>query len=91
MKTIAMIERGLDGTYGIYTPYLKSTIIGEGDTIREAKADFENSVREVLELFKPGEDKGEFENLEFEYRYADNMVEPRPISISTSKRRYGKV
>lgn len=69
MKTIALIEKGKDGRFGIYTPDIKATIIGEGATVAEAKADFENSVKEVLEMFEEGEDKGELENIEFEYKY----------------------
>lgn len=44
MKTTALIEKGKDGTFGIFTPDLNSTIIGEGNTVAEAKADFKNSV-----------------------------------------------
>lgn len=69
MGTIALIERGTDGTYCIYTPNLKSTIIGEGASVLEAKADFENSVKEVIDSFGEDEDKGEFNNLSFEYKY----------------------
>lgn len=69
MKTVALIERGGDGSYCIYTPNLKSTIIGEGASVSEAKADFENSVEEVLASFEEDEDKGEFSNLSFEYKY----------------------
>ena len=60
MKTIALIEKGKDGGFCIYTPDIKATIIGEGATVAEAKADFENSVNEVLEML---------ENIEFEYKY----------------------
>ena len=50
METRALIEKGKDGTYGIFTPDLESTIIGSGDTIEEAKADFENSIIEMREV-----------------------------------------
>jgi predicted RNase H-like HicB family nuclease len=69
MKTIALIEKGKDGTYSIYTPDLKSTIIGEGTTIEEARADFENSVKEVKEAFEGEELPEELRNLEFEYKH----------------------
>ena len=71
MKSIAIIERGKDGTFGIFTPEIKSTIIGTGKTIAEAKADFENSLCEVKEMFKemgrllPEELRG----IEFEYKW----------------------
>lgn len=48
MKTTALIEKGKDGTFGIFTPDIQATIIGEGRTVAEAKADFENSVREMF-------------------------------------------
>lgn len=69
MKTTALIEKGKDGTFGIFTPDIKSTIIGEGNTVAEAKADFENSVKEVLASFEDGEDMGELKDIEFEYKY----------------------
>ena len=71
MKTVALIEKGKDGTFGIFTPDLKSTIIGEGKTVAEAKSDFNNSVNEVSLYF---EESGktlpeELQNIEFEYKY----------------------
>jgi len=71
MKTIALIEKGKDGTFGIFTPDIKSTIIGSGNTVAEAKADFENSIREVKEMFA---DMGrplpeELRDIEFEYKW----------------------
>ena len=48
MKTIALIEKGKDGNFGIFTPDLQHTIIGEGRTVAEAKTDFENSVKEMV-------------------------------------------
>lgn len=71
MKTIALIEKGKDGTFGIFTPDLKSTIIGEGKTVEEAKNDFDNSVKEVsLYYEESGKDiPEELQNIEFEYKY----------------------
>jgi len=69
MKTIALIEKGKDGTFGIYTPNIKATIIGEGKTVAEAKADFENSVRELKEMFIGEDLPGELKDIEFEYKY----------------------
>lgn len=69
MKTIALIEKGENGTFGIYTPNIKATIIGEGKTVAEAKADFENSVREMKEAFAGEELPGELKDIEFEYKY----------------------
>lgn len=69
MKTTALIERGKDGKYSVYTPDLVSTIVGEGMTVAEAKADFENTLKEVIESFAEGEDMGEFKNLQIVYKY----------------------
>ena len=71
MRTTALIEKGKDGTFGIFTPDLKSTIIGEGKTVAEAKEDFNNSVNEVMLYFQESgkEVPGELQNIEFEYKY----------------------
>ncbi|MDR1343105.1 MAG: pilus assembly protein HicB [Prevotellaceae bacterium] len=71
MKTTALIEMGKDGTYTVYTSELDSVIIGTGDAVAEAKADFENSVQEILQMYK--EDNinlpDELVGVEFEYKY----------------------
>ncbi len=69
MKTIALIEKGKDGTFGIFTPDIGSTIIGEGATVAEAKADFENSVKEVVASYEGMKLPEELNRIEFEYRY----------------------
>lgn len=71
MITTALIEKGKDGTFGVFTPDLKSTIIGEGKTVAEAKEDFNNSVNEVLLYFQESgkEAPGELQNIEFEFKY----------------------
>ncbi len=71
MKATALIEKGKDGSFTIFTPDLKSTIIGEGDTVLEAKADFENTMKEVLETYEEtGEPiPEELQNITFEYKY----------------------
>lgn len=70
-KVIAIIERGEDGTYGIHAPQLENVIIGEGETVAEAKEDFLNSYNEMAESYI---DDGapvpeELRDIEFEYRY----------------------
>lgn len=71
MKTIALIEKGKDGTFGVFTPDLRHTIIGEGKTVADSKADFENSVKEIFasynETGKPL--PAELQGVEFEYKY----------------------
>ena len=70
MKTTALIEKGKDGTFGIFTPDLKSTVIGEGNTVAEAKADFENSVKELIQYYQESEKSAnELKGVEFEYKY----------------------
>ena len=50
-KVVVIIEKGEDGTYGVYSPKLENVIIGSGDNVAEAKEDFENSYNEVLEFY----------------------------------------
>lgn len=71
MKTIALIEKGTDGTYGVFAPNLQSTIIGEGASVAEAKADFLNTYEEIKIAFaEAGEDMpSELKDLEFEFQY----------------------
>jgi len=71
MKTIALIEKGNDGTFTIFTPKINSFILGIGDTVKEAKADFENSVKEVKEAYMDNNDKlpDELIDITFEYKY----------------------
>lgn len=71
MKTIAVIERGKDGTYGVFAPDLENVIIGDGATVAEAKADFENTFAEVIAYFQEEgkELPEELRDVEFEYKY----------------------
>ena len=69
--TTALIEKGRDGTFGIYTPELNHTIIGEGKTVIEAKEDFQNSVVEMIASYT-GTNKEipeELKGITFEYKY----------------------
>ena len=68
MKTTALIERGDDGMFGIFTPDLKSTIVGEGKTVAEAKEDFVNSVNEVSAYFDETGNQS-LKGMEFEYKF----------------------
>jgi predicted RNase H-like HicB family nuclease len=71
MVTTALIERGKDGMFGIFTPDINSTIIGEGNTVEEAKADFENSVQEIFQFYKEDgiELPNELKDIHFVYKY----------------------
>ncbi len=70
-KVIAIIEKGSDGLYGIHAPELENVIIGSGNTVAEAKKDFENSYTEMVECYvdenRPVPE--ELKDIEFEYRY----------------------
>ena len=71
MVTTALIEKGKDGAFGIFTPDINSTIIGEGNTVEEAKADFENSFKEIIQFYeKDGiELPDELKDIQFVYKY----------------------
>jgi len=69
MKIKAFIERGNDGSYGVYVDLEDNTlnygIVGDGKTINEAIDDFYNSYKEMKELYIS--EKKHFEEAEFEY------------------------
>ena len=69
MKVKAIIERGNDGSYGIYLDddNLNFGIIGEGNTVAEAKDDFLLCRDEMKEYYD--EIGKEFPDLEFIYQY----------------------
>ena len=69
MKTFALIEKGKDGTFGIHTPDLDHTIIGEGQGVEEAKMDFENSLKEMLASYTDETMPDELRDLEVQYKY----------------------
>ncbi len=69
MKTTALIEKGKDGTFGIYTIDLMHTIIGQGFSLDEAKRDFENSVKEMKASYIDERLPDELKNLDFEYKF----------------------
>jgi hypothetical protein len=70
-KVKAFIERGNDGTYGVYVDLEDSTlnygILGEGQTVQEAIDDFKASYLEMKELFD--EEKKHFVEADFEFHY----------------------
>ena len=71
MRTTALIEKGKDGSYGVFTPDLNSLIIGDGATVAEAIADFQNSMKEVQTAFEEAGEPlpEELQDVEFEYRF----------------------
>ena len=71
MKTLALIEKGKDGSFGIFTPDLQHTIIGQGLTVMESREDFRNSVKEVVASYTEigKQIPAELQDIEFEFRY----------------------
>ena len=70
-KVIAIIESGQDGTYSVCAPELENVIIGSGATMDDAKKDFENSYKEMVDAYI-GNGKAvpdELKDVEWEYRY----------------------
>lgn len=69
MKAIAIIEKGYEGRYHAYSYNLKTMIIGEGNTAKEAKEDFLNTAKEITECYTEESVPKELKNLSFEFRY----------------------
>jgi hypothetical protein len=71
MKVKAFIERGNDGSYGVYIDLkdnrLNYGIIGDGKTANEAIEDFHHSYKEMKELY--ASENKYFEEAEFEFKY----------------------
>jgi predicted RNase H-like HicB family nuclease len=93
MKKIALIEKGTDGSFGVFTPDIEHTIIGEGNTVEEAKIDFENSVKEMILSYieTNREVPAELVDIEFEYKYDVSAVfdEIDCINIQKFSKRIG--
>lgn len=70
-KVYAFVERGNDGTYGVYIDLdedkLTYGIIGEGKTAKEAIEDFYTAYEDMKELHK--EKNKYFEEVEFIFKY----------------------
>lgn len=72
MKIDVFIEKGLDGTYDVHfgeqTKGLTFGLLGQGNTVPEAIADFYNSRDEIKEYYTETGKKFP-ENLEFAFKY----------------------
>lgn len=70
-KVKAFIERGNDGTYGVYVDLNDNTlnygVIGEGNTISEAIEDFYGCYNDMKESFR--KDNQSFTETEFTFQY----------------------
>ncbi|MBQ7734816.1 MAG: pilus assembly protein HicB [Bacteroidales bacterium] len=71
MKKTALIEMGKDGKFTIFTLDIESTIIGEGTSVEEARSDFENSLKEVIECYTENNEPlpDELQDIEFVFKY----------------------
>ena len=71
MKIKALIEKGNDGTYGVYIDLRENRltygIIGDGNTVKEAIDDFYNSYEEMKLHYM--EQRKTFQEVEFEFEY----------------------
>jgi hypothetical protein len=67
----AFIERGKDGTYGVYVDLEDNTldygVIGEGGTVDEAIADFHACYKDMKASFT--KDNQEFKEAQFDFHY----------------------
>ncbi len=72
MKRVALIEKTTEGLYSVYAPDLEDVVIGTGNTVEEAKADFENSMQEMIRYKEEkGLDTSELKRLRFESLLSD--------------------
>lgn len=87
MKTTALIEKGKDGTFTIFTSELESTIIGEGNTVDEAKKSFLESYVEFINFFKEDGLKlpEELKNVSFDFKYDISSLFDHYSFINVSK------
>ena len=70
-REIALIEIGKDGTFTVFTPDTNSVVFGDGSTVAEAKADFENTVKEFIETYEETgvQDPDDLKNTSFVYKF----------------------
>jgi predicted RNase H-like HicB family nuclease len=72
----AFIERGDDGTYGVYADLNDNTlnygIHGDGKTVNQAIDDFKEGYLEMKELYK--EEGMNFVEAEFEFHYDNSFL-----------------
>lgn len=71
MRITVKIEIGKDLTYDIYTvdETLGFMLLGQGNSITEAKRDLLKSKEDMRAIFKNENRQFDFDNLEFDYKY----------------------
>ena len=69
MKVKVIIERGNDGSYGAYigSNNVSFGIIGDGETVQDAKNDFLNSYEEMKDYY--AENNKNFTKCEFQFQF----------------------
>jgi predicted RNase H-like HicB family nuclease len=71
VKSMAVVEKVKEDMYTVFSPKLQSFIMGNGKTVEAAKIDFENSVKEVKEIYTDNNENlpKELKKISFEYQY----------------------
>ena len=73
----AFIERGNDGTYGVYIDLderrLNYGVIGSGNTVNEAIEDFYECYKDMKKSFE--KDNQYFQEMDFEFHYDASVME----------------
>jgi hypothetical protein len=81
----AFIERGNNGTYGVYVDLDDNTlnygIHGDGNTVANAIEDFKAGYHEMKELYQ--EEKKHFVEAEFEFHYDIASFQKRDLCIDS--------
>ena len=94
-KILAIIEKGTDGFFSIYTPETETTVLnGQGESVESAIADLKESLKEVIDSYRergenlPEELEGE---IDFVYKYdiASLFCNFDEINLSSFARKNG--
>lgn len=85
MKIAALIEKVNDNEFQVHASNIKHTITGYGKTVREAKADFENSVKEMIESYRERTLPKELQDIQFTFKYDISSVFSDYDFINVSK------
>jgi predicted RNase H-like HicB family nuclease len=94
-KILAIVEKGADGYYSIYTPETETTVLnGQGESVETAIADMKESLKELMDSYSergdnlPEELEGE---IDFVYKYdiASLFCNFDEINLSSFARKNG--
>lgn len=71
MATKVRIERGKNGDYWLNSDGLKNILVGTGSTIEEAKADFIQSLQDMIDSYTENDEPipDELKDITFDYYY----------------------